>query len=161
LIEASFLPSPKGAFTMDQQPLDILLVEDNPYDLELTLRAFRQNKLANRVDVVRDGQEALDYLFRTGMYVDRPDEHPKVVLLDLKLPKVTGIEVLRKLRADPVMNLLPVVVLTTSQENSDVTECYRLGVNSFIVKPVEFSKFTEVVRELGMYWLVLNQPPAI
>ena len=143
----------------DSAPVDILLVEDNPHDVELTLRAFRQSKLANRIDVVRDGEEALTYLFRTGAYADRGEEHPKVMLLDLKLPKIDGLEVLRRVRADERLRMLPVVVLTTSREDHDVIESYKLGVNSFIVKPVDFSQFTDVVQQLGLYWLVLNQAP--
>jgi two-component system response regulator len=140
--------------------IEILLVEDNPHDVELTLRAFRQSKIANRIDVVRDGEEALAYLFRTGVHADRGNDNPRVVLLDLKLPKIDGLEVLRRVRADAELKTLPVVVLTTSREERDVVESYRLGVNSFIVKPVDFSQFTDVVQQLGLYWLVLNQPPA-
>lgn len=139
--------------------VEILLVEDNPHDVELTLRAFRQSKLANRIDVVRDGEEALAYLFRTGPYADRADGNPRVMLLDLKLPKIDGLEVLRRVRGDDQLRSLPVVVLTTSREDRDVVESYKLGVNSFIVKPVDFSQFTDVVQQLGLYWLVLNQPP--
>ena len=143
-----------------ESPVEILLVEDNPHDVELALRAFQKSKLANRVHVVRDGEEALEFLFRTGAYAERLNAAPKVVLLDLKLPKVDGLEVLRRLRADPETATVPVVVLTTSREERDIVESYRLGVNSYIVKPVDFSQFTEVVQHLGMYWLVLNQPPS-
>ena len=143
-----------------ESPVEILLVEDNPHDVELTLRAFEKSKLANRIHVVRDGEEALAFLFRTGPYADRLNAAPKVVLLDLKLPKIDGLEVLRRLRGDPETRQIPVVVLTTSREERDIVESYRLGVNSYIVKPVDFSQFTDVVHHLGMYWLVLNQPPA-
>lgn len=142
-------------------PIDLLLVEDNPRDVELTLHAFGQHKLANRVHVVRDGAEALDFLFAEGDYSGRATmAHPRVVLLDLKLPKVDGIEVLRAIRQDPRTRTLPVVVLTSSQEERDIVEAYRLGVNSYIVKPLDFEKFGKAVSALGMYWLVLNQPPA-
>lgn len=140
-------------------PIEILLVEDNPNDVELTLRAFRQSKIANRIEVARDGEEALAYLFRTGPYAERGDGNPRVMLLDLKLPKIDGLEVLRRIRADERYRTLPVVVLTTSREERDIVESYRLGVNSFIVKPVDFTQFTEAVQQLGLYWLVLNQPP--
>jgi len=145
---------------MLESPIEILLVEDNPHDIELTLRAFRKSNLANRVHVVRDGEEALAFLFRTAPYAERHDAAPKVVLLDLKLPKVDGLEVLRRLRDNPETQQVPVVVLTTSREERDIVESYRLGVNSYIVKPVDFSQFTDVVQHLGMYWLVLNQPPS-
>ncbi|MEA2529979.1 MAG: hypothetical protein QOF33_4400 [Thermomicrobiales bacterium] len=142
-----------------ENPVEILLVEDNPHDVELTLRAFTKSKLTNRIDVVRDGEEALAFLFRTGPYADRVNSTPKVMLLDLKLPKIDGLEVLRRIRADDRFRTLPVVVLTTSREERDVVESYRLGVNSYIVKPVDFLQFTDVVQHLGLYWLVLNQPP--
>lgn len=140
--------------------IDILLVEDNPDDLEMTLHALRKGHVANRVQVARDGAEALDYLFRTGAFVDRPvDERPKMILLDLKLPKVDGKEVLRRIKADPRTNTIPVVILTSSNEQVDVLQSYALGVNSFIVKPVSFELFVKAVQELGVYWLLLNQPP--
>ncbi len=145
---------------MPEQPIEILLVEDNPDDVELSLHAFRKNNLANRIHVVRDGAEALDFLFCKGAYSDRRIEDiPHVVLLDLKLPKVDGLEVLRSMKADPRTRMVPVVVLTTSREDRDIQESYRLGVNSYIVKPVNFEQFTEAVRQLGLYWLLLNQPP--
>jgi len=141
--------------------VDILLVEDNPFDAELALVALKENRLANRVFHVEDGEEALDFLFCRGRYADRGKRQlPRVVLLDLKLPKVDGLEVLRQIKADPEMRLIPVVVLTSSREERDVVESYRLGVNSYIVKPVEFEKFSSSVRDLGFYWLLLNQPPA-
>lgn len=143
------------------QEREILLVEDNPDDAELALRAFRQNRIANTVRVVHDGAEALDYLFARGAYADRDASvAPQVVLLDLKLPKVDGLEVLRALRADPRTRLVPVVVLTSSVEEDDVVRSYELGGNSYIRKPVDFAQFVEAVRQLGLYWLVLNVPPA-
>jgi two-component system response regulator len=138
----------------------ILLVEDNPDDVELTLRALEKHNVANEVVVVRDGAEALDYLFATGSHAGRgPKRSPQVVLLDLKLPKVDGLEVLRRQRADPRTELLPVVILTTSDEQRDIVESYRLGANSYVRKPVDFQQFAEAVRQLGLYWLLLNEPP--
>jgi len=147
---------------MIENDVEILLVEDNPNDVELTLHAFKKYKLANRIHVVRDGAEALDYLFATGAYAERDiNHHPKVILLDLKLPKVDGLEVLRRAKADPRTQAIPVVVLTSSTEERDIVESYKLGVNSYIRKPVDFEQFTESVRTLGMYWLLLNQPPTL
>lgn len=140
--------------------VEILLVEDNPNDMELTLRALRKNNFANHIEVVRDGAEALDFLFARGAYADRnPENGPKVILLDLKLPKVDGLEVLRQVKADSHTKNIPIVVLTSSREERDVVESYELGVNSYIVKPVDFGQFAETVRQLGFYWLLLNQPP--
>jgi len=140
--------------------VEILLVEDNPHDVELTLRALKKHNLANKVHVVKDGAEALDFIFATGIYAERNiDDHPKVILLDLKLPKVDGMEVLRRIRADERTKCIPVVVLTSSQEERDIVESYKLGVNSYIVKPVDFDKFLSTVQELGLYWLLLNKPP--
>jgi CheY-like chemotaxis protein len=140
--------------------VEILLVEDNPNDVELTLRALQKQNLANKVFVVKDGAEALEFLFATGMYSKRKiDDRPKVILLDLKLPKVDGIEVLRKIKTDPRTMNTPVVMLTSSQEERDVMESYKLGVNSYIVKPVDFSNFVHAVSELGMYWGILNKVP--
>lgn len=145
---------------MSYAPIDILLVEDNPADVKLTLRAFEQNKLSNRVQVVRDGAEALDFLFRRGDFSDRRvDENPKLVLLDLKLPKVDGIDVLRHVKADPRTSSIPIVMLTSSREERDIVESYELGVNSYIVKPVDFSQFIVAMREIGTYWLLMNQLP--
>lgn len=138
----------------------ILLVEDNPDDVELTLRAFDRSKVANRIVVVRDGQEALDYLFATGTHAARDaDAMPEVVLLDLKLPKVDGLEVLQRMRADALTRRLPVVVLTSSNEEQDKLRSYDLGANSFVRKPVDFAQFIEAARQLGLYWLVVNEPP--
>ena len=140
--------------------VEILLVEDNPNDVELTLRAFQKYNISNPVHVARDGAEALEFIFATGAYAGRKMENgPKVILLDLKLPLVDGLEVLRKVRADPHTRRIPVVVLTSSREERDIVESYELGVNSYIVKPVDFEQFTESVRQLGMYWVLLNQPP--
>jgi len=140
--------------------VEILLVEDNPNDIRLAMDAFESNHLANRVEVLRDGAEALDYLFREGVYAGQsPAPNPKVLLLDLKLPLVDGLEVLEKLKADPRTRHIPVVVLTSSQEDLDISRAYQLGANSYIVKPVEFDKLTEVVKHLGFYWLLLNQAP--
>lgn len=139
----------------------ILLVEDNPDDEALTLRAFRKNKIKNEIVVARDGAEALDYLFATGDYAARdPADLPEVVLLDLKLPKVDGLEVLRKIREDERTRLLPVVILTSSKEEQDIASGYRLGCNSYVRKPVNFDDFIAAVNQLGMYWLLLNVPPA-
>jgi two-component system, response regulator len=142
------------------EDVEILLVEDNPNDVELTLRALQKQNLASKVFVVKDGAEALEFLFATGTYSKRRiDDRPKVILLDLKLPKVDGIEVLRKIKADPRTKNTPVVMLTSSQEERDVMESYKLGVNSYIVKPVDFSNFVHAVSELGMYWGILNKVP--
>jgi len=145
---------------MSENRVEILLVEDDPNDVELTLHTFMAHNLANRIEVVRDGAEALDFIFGTGAYAHRRvEDGPKVILLDLKLPKVDGLEVLRRVKADPRTRLIPVVVMTSSREERDIVESYELGVNSYIVKPVNFEQFTEAVRSLGMYWLLLNQPP--
>ena len=147
---------------MLEKSVEILLVEDNPDDVELTLHAFRKHNLANRVHIVRDGAEAVDFLFRTGAYKDRHiEDNPHVVLLDLKLPKVDGLEVLRRMKEEPRTRMIPVVVLTSSREERDIMESYQLGVNSYIVKPVNFEQFTEAVRQLGLYWLLMNEPPPI
>ena len=138
----------------------ILLVEDNPDDVELTLRALKKNNIANEVVVARDGEEALDYLTAHGKFTGRAlTDLPEVVLLDLKLPKVGGLEVLRAVRADPRTRLLPVVVLTSSSEEPDIVTSYQLGANSYIRKPVDFDQFVDAIRQLGLYWLVLNQAP--
>jgi two-component system response regulator len=140
----------------------ILLVEDNKDDEALSLRAFRRNKIGNPVVCVRDGQEALDWLFGEGAYAGRnPGDRPAVVLLDLKLPKIDGLEVLRRVRAHPVTKLTPIVILTSSREERDRLEGYSLGANSYIQKPVDFEQFVEAIRQLGLYWLVLNEPPPL
>jgi two-component system response regulator len=142
------------------EPVEILLVEDNPNDVELTLHAFKRQHLSNYIYVVRDGAEALEFIFCTGAYAHRQiEDRPKLILLDLKLPKVDGLEVLQRIKSDPQTRTLPVVVLTSSREERDLVESYRLGVNSYITKPVDFDQFTEAVRHLGMYWLLLNQLP--
>lgn len=145
---------------MSDKPVEILLVEDNPYDVELALHAFKKNNLVNRIQVARDGEEALEFLFGTGAFAGRDlTNGPRVVLLDLKLPKVDGLEVLKTIKANARTQTLPVVVLTSSREERDIVESYKLGVNSYIVKPVDFEQFTEAVRQLGLYWVLLNQPP--
>ena len=138
----------------------ILLVEDNPDDVMLTEAALQENKIFNKLVVTRDGVEALDYLFRTGKYADRDaEEIPQIILLDLNLPKLNGLDVLRKVRSDARTRMLPVVILTSSLEERDVIDSYQLGANSYIHKPVDFSQFSEAVRNLGLYWLVLNEHP--
>ena len=147
---------------MNAAELDILLVEDNPADVELTLRALRANNISNPVHVARDGEEALDFLFCRGAFSGRSIDHtPKVVLLDLKLPKVDGMEVLRQLKADSRTKPIPVVILTSSREERDLVESYQLGVNSYIQKPVDFDQFRQVVKQLGLYWMVVNIPPPL
>jgi CheY-like chemotaxis protein len=144
----------------NSEAVEILLVEDNPNDAELTLRALKKHNLANRVVHVSDGEEALDFMFARGKFAARKvEEGPRVVILDLKLPKVDGLEVLRALKGNPATKAIPVVVLTSSREEKDIIESYQLGVNSYIVKPVEFEKFIVAIRDLGLYWLLLNQPP--
>ncbi|OZI18631.1 two-component system response regulator [Bordetella genomosp. 9] len=137
----------------------ILLVEDNPNDIELTLTALRQCNIANEVVVLRDGAEALDYVYRRGAHAGRPPGDPSVILLDLKLPKVDGLEVLERIKSDNDHKQIPVVMLTSSREEKDLVHSYQSGVNSFVVKPVEFSEFFEAIRNLGMFWAILNQPP--
>jgi CheY-like chemotaxis protein len=137
----------------------ILLVEDNPKDIELTLAALEQSQLANEVVVVRDGAEALDFLYRRGRYESRNTGDPAVVLLDLKLPKVDGLEVLEKVKSDPKLRHTPVVMLTSSREESDLIRSYELGVNAFVVKPVGFREFFEAIQDLGVFWAILNEPP--
>ena len=137
----------------------ILLVEDSDNDAELVLTALSQNNLANEVIVVRDGEEALDYLYRRGMFRLRMEGNPVVVLLDLKLPKIDGMEVLAQLKSDPVMRIVPIVVLTSSREEPDLRRCYELGVNAYVVKPVDFHEFVDAIKGVGLFWAVINQPP--
>ena len=145
---------------MVEDIVEILLVEDNPADAELTLRALKKHNLANRVHLVKDGVEALEFIFATGAYAHRKIENgPKVILLDLKLPKVNGLEVLKKVKSDERTKVIPVVVLTSSKEEKDIIESYKLGVNSYIVKPVDFDKFVQAVKDMSLYWLLLNEPP--
>jgi two-component system, response regulator len=147
---------------MNENKRKILLVEDSPDDVELTLRAFKKNNITNEVVVARDGKEALDYLDGTGAYEGRDTgDMPTVVLLDLKLPKIDGIEVLRRIRSDEKKKLLPVVILTSSKEENDLLNGYKLGANSYIRKPVDFNQFVDAVKQLGMYWLLLNEPPPL
>ena len=142
--------------------VELLLVEDNPEDLELALRALRKANLSNRIQIARDGEEAIDFIFCQGPHATRKiEDTPKVILLDLKLPKVDGLEVLKRLKGDPRTRTIPVVVLTSSKEQNDVVESYHLGVNSYIVKPVNFESFVVAVQQLGMYWLLLNHPPKL
>jgi CheY-like chemotaxis protein len=137
----------------------ILLAEDSAADVELTLEALSQHRLANEVVVVRDGAQALDYLFRRGEYAGRPEGNPAVVLLDLKMPRVDGLEVLRQVKADESLRAIPVVMLTSSREEQDLVESYRLGVNAYVVKPVDFGRFVDAVKQVGMFWAVVNEPP--
>jgi two-component system, response regulator len=142
--------------------VEILLVEDNPNDLELALHALKRHNFANRIQIARDGEQALSFVFCTGEFANRRIENgPKVILLDLKLPKIDGLEVLQRIKGDPRTRKIPVVVLTTSREDRDVEKCYELGANSYIVKPVDFQQFTEAVRQLGFYWVLLNHPPIV
>jgi CheY-like chemotaxis protein len=140
-------------------PGRILLVEDDPNDIELTLSALTESRLANEVVVARDGEEALDYLYRRGIYVSRAEANPAVMLLDLKLPKVDGLEVLERVKADAHLRAIPVVVLTSSREEQDLVKSYNSGTNAYVVKPVDFHEFVEAVRELGLFWAVVNHPP--
>ena len=140
---------------------NILLAEDNPNDVELTLAALRENHLANDVVVVRDGAEALDYLYKRNAFASRSGGNPALMLLDLKMPKVDGIEVLRQVKADPAIRTIPIVVLTSSREEQDLVRSYSLGVNAYVVKPVDFPEFVQAVRLLGGFWAVLNEPPPV
>lgn len=143
---------------MKQETTDVLLVEDNPNDALLAIRSLKESKLANEIVHLRDGQEVIDYLLQQGPYAGKKALLPKVILLDLKLPKVSGLEVLKVLRANPTTRLVPIVILTSSQVESDLIESYKLGANSYIVKPVEFENFSKSIREVGLYWLILNKP---
>ena len=142
-----------------RKPGSILYVEDDERDVELTLGALEQHHLANGVSVVRDGEQALDYLYRRGSFRDRPTNDPVLVLLDLKMPKVDGFEVLRQIKSDERLRTIPVVVLTSSREENDLIASYELGVNAYVVKPVDFERFVGAVKDLGLFWLVVNEPP--
>ena len=143
------------------QEMDILLIEDNPEDVEITLRAFHKHHIANKIHVVRDGEEALECLFSTGRYVEgSPCQNTRLILLDLKLPKVDGLEILQKVKSDPRTRHIPVVVLTSSREEQDLAKSYNYGVNSYVVKPVDFAQFSDAVRQVGLYWMLLNHVPA-
>lgn len=147
---------------MSEQPIEILMVEDNLYDEELALHALRNHNLANHIQVVHDGAEALDYVFCTGSYAHRSiEDTPKLILLDLKLPKVDGLEVLKRIKSDSRTKSIPVVMLTSSSQERDIIDSYELGVNSYIVKPVDFEQFSQAVQQIGFYWLLLNQSPSI
>jgi CheY-like chemotaxis protein len=137
----------------------ILLAEDNPNDVELTMSALQECRLANEVEVVNDGAEALDYIYRRGKYADRANGLPGVLLLDLKMPKVDGLEVLRQVKSDPSLRRMPIVMLTSSREEQDLIRSYDLGVNAFVVKPVDFAQFVEAIRHLGVFWAIVNEPP--
>ncbi|MBN1810675.1 MAG: response regulator [Anaerolineae bacterium] len=138
---------------------EILLVEDDPRDVKLTLTALEEHNLANKVVAARDGAEALDYLYRRGKYAKRPARYPVVVLLDLKMPKVDGLEVLRQVKGEPALKAIPIVVLTSSCEDQDIVESYHLGVNAYVVKPVAFDRFAEVVKQVGLFWVLTNESP--
>jgi two-component system, response regulator len=145
---------------MESREVEVLLVEDNMHDAELTIRSLKKINLANKLHHVKDGAEALDFLFAKGDYANRKTAvNPKVVLLDIKMPRVDGIEVLRQIKANPATKTIPVVIMTSSKEEQDVFKSYNLGVNSYVVKPVDFHDFANAVCELGMYWLIVNQPP--
>jgi two-component system response regulator len=147
---------------MKLDDLDILLVEDNQDDVDLALHALRREKLANKIYVVRDGEEALDFLFCRGSFAERSfDVPPKLVLLDLKLPKIGGMEVLKEIKSDPRTKTIPVVIMTSSKEERDLVASYNLGVNSYIQKPVDFDQFRETIKSVGLYWLLINQPPVV
>lgn len=146
---------------MNRELLNILLIEDNTDDVELALHALKKNNIVNHVEIIRDGQEALDYLFYKGKYANSTHPLPGIILLDLKLPKVDGIELLKIMKNDRMRKLIPVVVLTSSKEERDVIESYNLGGNSYIRKPVDFDQFVETVKYIGFYWLLINEPPAL
>jgi CheY-like chemotaxis protein len=141
------------------ESVDILLVEDNPADAELTLRALRKGNLANNITWVKDGAEALEFIFREGAYAGRPNQHPKLILLDIKLPKVDGIEVLKRLKANEQTRVIPVVMVSSSAEGRDIADSYKLGANSYVVKPVEFDQFIETLGKAGFYWMLVNKAP--
>ena len=142
------------------QPIFIVLVEDNPADAELAIRALRRSRIANQIELLEDGAEALDFIFCRGAYAHRQiTDHPKIILLDLKLPKVSGLEVLRQIKTDPRTQMIPIVVMTSSAQDSDIIESYQLGVNSYIVKPVDFEQFNKAVEQIGLYWVLMNRTP--
>lgn len=141
------------------ETVEILLVEDNPTDAELTLRALRKGNLANHITWVKDGEEALEFIFRHGSYANRPHENPKLILLDIKLPKVDGIEVLKRVKSDERTRIIPVVMVTSSAEGQDIAESYKLGVNSYVVKPVDFEQFSDTLSKAGFYWMLMNRVP--
>jgi CheY-like chemotaxis protein len=141
----------------DFKTVEILLAEDNPNDAELTMRALRKNNLANNLVWVKDGEQALDFIFSTGTYSNRIKGHPRLIMLDLKMPKVNGIEVLQRIKSNEVTKIIPVVMLSSSAEERDIVESYKLGVNSYLVKPVDFTKFVDVVANAGLYWAVMNK----
>lgn len=143
----------------DINTIDILLVEDNPQDAELTMRTLKKNHVANRIYVVADGEEALDFLYCKGQYLKRSNNYPKVIFLDIKLPKLNGLEVLKIIKSDEHLLHIPVVILTSSVEDPDIKAAYSLGANSYVVKPVDFENFSKTINSLDMYWLVVNQPP--
>jgi two-component system response regulator len=144
------------------RPVEVLVVEDNPQDLELLLRALKKANIGNRIEIARDGAEALEFIFCEGAHRERQiEDAPRVILLDLKLPKVDGLEVLQRIRDDPRTKTIPVVVLTSSKEQRDLVESYRLGANSYVVKPVSFEQFASAVQQLGLYWLLLNEAPSV
>ena len=146
---------------MENQPTQILLVEDNPHDLELALHALKKNNISNQIHIARDGVEALDFIFCRGIYADRHlSTYPKVILLDLKLPKVDGLEVLRRIRGDERTKRLPVVIVTSSKQDKDLLDGYELGANSYVRKPIDFQEFAEAIKQLGNYWLQVNESPS-
>ncbi|MBD3225011.1 MAG: response regulator [Caldithrix sp.] len=145
----------------DRNEVEILIVEDNPNDAEMALRALKKNKISNKVLVIGDGEEALDYIFKRGKFAQKKSQHkPKIILLDLKLPKIDGLDVLKIIKNNPETGGIPVIVLTSSKEEADMIDSYRYGVNSYIIKPVDFDKFVDAVKEIGLYWLILNQQPS-
>jgi CheY-like chemotaxis protein len=143
------------------KPKKIILVDDSPLDRELAMDALKQYNLANEVLALRDGVEALDYLYRRGEFAERPDGNPAVILLDLKMPKVDGLEVLRQIKSDPNLRVIPVVIMTSSREEQDVVNSYKLGVNAYVVKPLNFHEFIDAIKVLGAFWMVLNEPPKV
>jgi two-component system, response regulator len=157
-----YQPSHRSTEQSSEQPISILLVEDNPTDAELTIRALRRGRIGDRIQVLEDGAAALDFIFCQGNYAHRTiTNQPKVILLDLKLPKVSGLQVLRQLKSDPRTQMIPIVVLTSSAEERDMIESYQFGVNSYIVKPVDFEQFNQAVQQLGFYWVLFNQLPVL